>query len=100
VDKENNQVPACIRLSSSGVHVFTCSMSQFDKSVTWTIEEHIFNFILSDVVLDSQLLYYVGKPDEIINLQGMAPSVTVGLLLCNTVLLQPTPTIGIEIIPQ
>jgi hypothetical protein len=29
---------------------------------------------LSSAVFDSQLLYYVGKPEEIINLQGMAPS--------------------------
>jgi hypothetical protein len=76
VDKEHHQVSARIRLSARGVHVFTRPASRLDKPVSWTVEEYVLSFILSDVVLDSQFLYDVGKPDEIINLQGMAPSVT------------------------
>ena len=36
-------------------------MARFDTSVSWTIAEHIFNFILSDAVLDGQLLYHAGS---------------------------------------
>ena len=75
-------------------------MSRFDKSESGTIEEDVFSFILSDIVLDSQLLYYVGKPDEIINLQECAPSVAVCRLFYRTASLRPTPPIGIYIIPQ
>jgi hypothetical protein len=51
-------------------------------------------------VLDSQLLYYVRKPDEIINLHGMARSTTIYPASCNTVSLQSMPAVGTVIIPQ
>jgi hypothetical protein len=78
---------------------YTSSLFRFNKSALRTVEEHVINFIPSDAVLHSQLLYYVRKPDETIDLQGMAPSDTACQLLFRTVSRWPASTTGVNMMP-
>ena len=47
VKKKDNEISSGIRLSSSGIHVFTRSVPSFNKAKLRTVEEDFFNLHLA-----------------------------------------------------
>jgi len=60
--KKDHEISSGIRLPSSGIHVFTRSVSRFNKTKLWTVEEDFFNLVLRDAMFDDQLVHYVREP--------------------------------------
>ena len=75
VKKKDNEISSGIRLSSSGIHVFTRSVPCFNKAKLWTVEEDFFNLILRDAMFDDQLFHYVREPEEVVNIHNRIPDV-------------------------
>lgn len=81
VQKKNDKVATCIRLSAGRIDIFTDPVTRLNETELWTIEKYFLYLVLSDMMLDSKLFHNVWEPNDVVNIhdRDVIRSLTVNL---------------------